>query len=293
MAEAHAARGATRSSAIRRVFLGLLVANVLVLAIKVAIGVRAGSLSVLGDALHASVDALNNVVFMMLTAFAARGPDDEHPYGHGKFEVVGALGIVIFLSVACFELLKSAVDRLVRGSGTPELTRSDILLLVVSLVANVWVAWYEARRGRALESPLLLADSAHTKGDVLITAGVIAGAMLVRAGYPVADPLVALIVVGLVARIGYQIIRSALPILVDERARSPDAIRAAAEAVSGVESAYAIRSRKSAGAVFAELTIGVAGSLAVARAHEIADAVEERLRNELNLDQVVVHIEPC
>lgn len=293
MAEAHAARGAIRSSAIRRVFLGLLFANVLVLAIKVAIGVRAGSLSVLGDAIHASVDALNNLVFIALTAFASQAPDDEHPYGHGKFEVLGALGIVIFLSVACFELLKSAVDRLVRGHPAPVLSQTDILLLLVSLVANVWVAWYEARRGRALESPLLLADSAHTKGDVLITLGVIGGAFLGRAGYDSADPIVALIVVVLVARIGYQIVRGALPILVDERARSPEEIRHAAEGVQGVESAYAIRSRSSAGVTFADVTIGVAGSLPVARAHEIADAVEERLRTDLRVDEVVVHIEPC
>lgn len=293
MAEAHAARGAIRSSAIRRVFLGLLFANLLVLAIKVGIGVRAGSLSVLGDALHASVDALNNIVFITLTAFASQAPDDEHPYGHGKFEVVGALGIVVFLSVACFELLKSAIERLVKGHAAPVLTQTDILLLLVSLVANIWVAWYEARRGRELDSPLLMADSAHTKGDVLITVGVIAGALLVRAGYDMADPIIALVVVALVARIGYQIVRGALPILVDERARSPEEIRQAAQAVTGVESAYAIRSRSSAGVTFADVTIGVAGSLPVARAHEIADAVEDRLRRELRVDEVVVHIEPC
>lgn len=293
MAEAHAARGAIRSSAIRRVFLGLLIANVLVLAVKVAIGVRAGSLSVLGDALHASVDALNNLVFITLTAFAARAPDDEHPYGHGKFEVVGALGIVIFLSVACFELLKSAVDRLLHEHVPPTLTRLDLILLGVTLLANVWVAWYETRKGRELESPLLLADSAHTRGDVIITVGVIVGAMLVRAGYPLADPVVALIVVVLVARIGYQIVRGALPILVDERARATEEIRAAAQGVAGVEAAYAIRSRSSAGVSFAELTIGVTGTMAVARAHEIADAVEDRLRTDLRLDEVIVHIEPC
>lgn len=293
MAEAHAARSAIRSSAIRRVFLGLLLANVLVLAIKVAIGVRAGSLSVLGDALHSSVDALNNVVFIVLTAFAAQAPDEDHPYGHGKFEVVGALGIVIFLSVAGFELLKSAVERLLHSHPAPNVTATDLLLLGVTLAANIWVAWYEARRGRALDSPLLLADSAHTRGDVFITTGVIVGALLGRAGFQWADPVIALVVVVFVARIGYQIVRSALPILVDERARSPEEIRQAAQAVPGVESAYAIRSRSSAGITFADVTIGVAGSLPVARAHEIADAVEERLRRDLRVDEVIVHVEPC
>jgi cation diffusion facilitator family transporter len=293
MAEAHADRGAARSSAIRRVFLGLLIANLVVVAVKVAIGIRADSLSVLGDALHASVDALNNLVFIALTALAAQAPDEEHPYGHGKFEVVGALGIVIFLSVSCFELLKGVAGRLLAGDVVPTLTRVDLAMLGVTLGVNVWVAWYETRKGRELDSPLLLADSAHTRGDVFITLGVIAGGFLSRAGWFLADPIIALIVTALVARIGYQIVRGALPILVDERARSTDAIRQAAETVDGVRSAYSIRSRSSAGMKFAELTIGVPGSLEVARAHVIADAVEERLRTDLNLDQVVVHIEPC
>jgi divalent metal cation (Fe/Co/Zn/Cd) transporter len=84
-----------------------------------------------------------------------------------------------------------------------------------------------------------------------------------------------------------------MPVLVDEVARKPDAIRSAAESVEGVRAAYAIRSRSAAGVVFAELTIGVPGGLEVDRAHAIADHVEARLRRDLQLDEVVVHIEPC
>lgn len=292
MAEAHAAM-ADRTTAIRRVLLGLLLANLAVVGAKVAIGIRAGSLSVLGDAIHSSVDALNNVLFILLMRVAGRAPDHDHPYGHGKFEVVGALSIVIFLSVSSFELLKGVFHRLTRGGAPPLLTGNEVLLLVATLLVNVWVAWYEARRGRALNSQLLLADSAHTRADVFITLGVIAGAALTRRGVPYADPLIALVIAVLIARIGYQIVRRAVPILVDEVAREPEAIQRAAEAVEGVASAYAIRSRMSAGAVFAELTIGVAGSLAVDHAHRIADAVEHRLKLDLHLDEVVVHIEPC
>jgi len=295
MAEAHAAASPPpdRTTAIRRVFLGLLAANLAVVAAKVVIGVRTGSLSVLGDAVHSSADALNNAVFIVLTNVAARAPDDEHPYGHGKFEVLGALGIAMFLSVSCFELLKSAVERLGTAGAPPLLTNADLLLLVGTLALNLWVTWYESRRGRALGSRLLVSDAAHTRGDVMITGGVIAGAMLTRLGVPHVDPVVALVVTIVVARIGYQIVRGALPILMDERALKPDAIRTAAEGIPGVASAYAIRSRDASGVVFAELTIGVAGSLAVARAHDIADQVEARLKRDLSLDEVVVHIEPC
>jgi len=282
-----------RAAAIRRVFLGLLAANVAVVAAKVVIGVQTGSLAVLGDAIHSSVDALNNLVFIALTRAANAEPDDDHPYGHSKFEPVGALGILVFLSVTCFELLKSSLAGLVHSAAPPRLSNTQFALLGITLVVNVWVAWYERRRGRALHSELLIADAAHTRVDVFITIGVLTGAALSRAGIPHVDPVVAILVTLLVARVGWEIVREALPSLVDRVAREPDAIRTATEGIPGVQSAYAIRSRSASGIVFAELTIGVNGTLQVDEAHAIADAVEERLKATLQLDHVIVHIEPC
>jgi len=283
----------TRSAAIRRVFLGLLAANLAVVGAKVVIGLQAGSLAVLGDAVHSSVDAINNIVFMVLMRVAGRAPDEDHPYGHTKFEVLGAIGILIFLSVASFELLKSAVRGILDAAPPPDFSDLALALIAGTLVVNIWVAWYEARRGRELKSDLLLADAAHTKADVFITVGVLAGATLARRGIPYVDPVVAIIVTVLIARMGWEIVARALPTLVDQVAREPGAIRRSAEEVEGVRSAYAIRSRSASGVVFAELTIGVHGALAVDQAHAIADAVEQRLKRDLELDQVVVHIEPC
>ena len=282
-----------RAAAIRRVFLGLLVANVAVVAAKAAIGISSGALSVLGDAIHSSVDALNNILFLALMRVAAAAPDADHPYGHGKFEPLGALFMLVFLSVSCFELLKSAFGGLLVAAAPPRLPPAAFALLALTLAVNMWVAWYEQRRGRELQSDLLLADAAHTRADVFITLGVIGGAALSRQGLRYVDPVVAIVVTLLVLRIGWQIVRSAMPTLVDQAARAPETIRVAAEGVQGVQSAYAIRSRAAAGAAFAELTIGVAGALSVNQAHDIADAVENRLKDSLQLDQVVVHIEPC
>ena len=106
------ATGRDRTASIQRVFLGLLAANLAVVGVKLAIGIAAGSLSVIGDAIHSSVDAFNNVVFAILMRYAGAEADDKHPYGHGKFEILGALGIVVFLLVASVELIKSAVGRL-------------------------------------------------------------------------------------------------------------------------------------------------------------------------------------
>jgi len=292
MASARAA-GRDRTVSIQRVFLGLLAANLVVVGAKIAIGVSAGSLSVISDAVHSSVDAINNVLFITLMRYAGAEADENHPYGHGKFEVLGALGIVIFLAVASFELLKSAIGRLLAQAPTPHLTALDLWLLAGTLAINLWVAWIESVKGREFASDLLLADAAHTRVDVMITVGVIAGSVLSRYGVRHVDPIVALLIVLLIGRVAYQILRRGVPVLVDQAAQEPDAVRQAAERVEGVRSAHDIRSRLAAGVAFAELTIKVAGHLPVDEAHDIADAVEHRLKDDLKLDRVVVHVEPC
>src|SRR5881394_938595 len=100
------------SAAVRRVLIGLLGANLAVVAAKAFVGVASGSLAVWGDALHSSVDSLYNVLGLIVVRVAAREPDEDHPYGHGKFETLGALGIAGFLSITCFELVRSAVNHL-------------------------------------------------------------------------------------------------------------------------------------------------------------------------------------
>ena len=292
MAVARAA-GRDRTASIQRVFLGLLAANLVVVGVKLAIGIAAGSLSVIGDAIHSSVDAFNNIVFAILIRYAGAEADEKHPYGHGKFEVLGALGIVIFLAVASVELIKSAVGRLLAGAPAPDLTATGLWLLVATLGVNGWVAWVEGRKGKELSSDLLLADAAHTRVDVMITIAVILGGVASKARVPHVDPAIALAIVVMIVRVGWQILKRGVPLLVDQAAHEPALVRRSAEGVDGVRSAYDIRSRLAAGVAFAELTIGVSGRLAVDEAHAISDAVERRLKEELRLDRVVVHIEPC
>src|SRR5882762_9521511 len=132
-----------RSRAVRRVLAGLLVANVAVLVTKATIGTLTGSLAVLGDALHSSVDAAYNVLGLVVVRVAAKEPDEDHPYGHGKFETLGALAIVVFLSVTCFELVRSALGRLMSGGQTVQMTDTGLALLLATLATNIVVAWYE------------------------------------------------------------------------------------------------------------------------------------------------------
>jgi len=283
-----------RSRAVRRVLGGLLIANIAVLVAKATIGIRAGSLAILGDAVHSSVDAVYNVLGLIVVRVASREPDEEHPYGHGKFETLGALAIIVFLSITCFELVRSAIGRLVSGGHTVEMSAIALALLLATLATNILVAWYENRRGHELSSELLIADAAATRTDIFITIGVLIGVLFARQGYLWVDPAVAIVVAILMVRVGYQILARTIPVLVDERAIPAPTILETAQAVEGVKSAYGIRSRCGhAGVRYAEVTIAVDPAANVSDAHAIADAVEERLKKDLELEEVTVHVEPC
>ncbi len=282
-----------RTRLVRRVLLGVLIANLAVVAVKFGVGFGIGSLAVVGDAVHSSVDAINNVFGLAVVRFASKGPDAEHPYGHAKFESLGALLIVVFLSLSVFELLRGAWARLVEGAPALVISPTQVILLLLTLLINLWVVWFETRAGRRLNSPILLADASHTKVDVFITIAVLGGLWLTHLGYPMADPILAIVVAFLVVRVGWEIVGHSLPTLVDGAAVDEPLIRVAAEHVEGVRSAYAIRSRTAAALTFAEVTIAVDGSQNVTAAHEIADAVEDKLRDELGFNHVQVHVEPC
>jgi cation diffusion facilitator family transporter len=282
-----------RTALVRRVLVGLFFANVAVVGAKLAVGLAAHSLSVLGDALHSGVDALNNVLALIVVRVAANPPDEDHPYGHGKFETLGALAIVGFLSVTCFELARGAVTRLSGAHEAPRVSNLQLAILVGGLGVNGLVAWYERRRGEALSSELLISDAAHTKSDVFITLGVLAGLLLGRRGWWWADPALALVIAVLIVRVAYQITQRTVPILVDASALPQHDIRSVAERVGGVRSAYDIRSRAGAQVRYAEVTIAVDPHADVTTAHGIADEVERRLKHDLQLDQVTVHVEPC
>ncbi|MDX1578697.1 MAG: cation diffusion facilitator family transporter [Gemmatimonadota bacterium] len=286
-------RTARRRLEVRRILVWVLGANLLVIAAKLVVGIRSGSIAVLGDAAHSGIDAVNNVVGLAAMRLAAAPPDEEHPYGHGKFETLAALAVAGFLSVTCFELVQGAVGRLVAGAAPPSIEPVMFVVLVGAMLVNTAVALAEARAGRRLSSQILTADARHTAADVFVTGSVIGGLALTAAlGWGWADAALALVVAAVVAWSGFQIFRDTIPVLVDERATDPARIRAFAREIPGVHRTSQIRSRGRTGEGFAELTIHVSGEESVVSAHEIADAVERRIAVEMGFRDVTVHVEP-
>jgi len=282
-----------RSSEIRRVLVWTFVANVAVVLAKAIAGVMTGTLSVVADAAHSSVDALNNVLALALARVAGRAPDERHPYGHAKFETLGALAVVAFLSITVFELLERAITRLITDVAEPSATPMVMVVMAGSAVVSWVIARYERRQGRALRSELLVADAAHTSSDVYSSIAVLVGLGFVALGFPRADAVATIIVAAVIARAGWRILGHTVPVLVDERAAPPTEISRLAREVPGVIQCVDIRSRGREGDVFVELTITVDGGMDVHTAHEVADEVERRIARAVGARDVIAHVEPA
>jgi cation diffusion facilitator family transporter len=279
---------------VRRVLVVVLLLNAAVAAVKLIVGIRTGALTVLGAALESTLDMLNNLIGVTLVGVAARGPDEDHPYGHDKFETLGALAIVGFLSISCFELLREGITALATHRTPATIEMGDVGVIAATLLVNVFVVLYERASARRLGSAFLVADASHTAGDIFVTLLALLTLALTRAGLAWLDAPLAIAVALVIAWSGVGILRRSIPILVDQAAIETKALKSVVAAVPGIRDVRKTRSRATAsGQLFAEVTIVVAGRTSVDDAHRLADAVEEAIERAFGTSEVTVHVEPA
>jgi cation diffusion facilitator family transporter len=281
--------------AVRRVLWITMGLNLIATAAKLAVGYWTGSLSLIADGVDSVFDSASNVVGLVGIYLAARPADEDHPYGHRKAETMTALVISSLLFLTTWELIQSAIQRL-RDPSLIEAQANiwSFAALFLSIAVHLVVVFYELREGRRLHSDVLVADALHTRADIFVSLAVIGGLIAVRLGFPLADPILALVISLVIAKIGIDIIREGSPTLMDKVAVSPEEIKEIALSVPGVLVCHKVRSRGHETAVYIDLHISVAPSTPIARAHEIAHEVQGRLRERIpQLQDATIHIEPA
>jgi cation diffusion facilitator family transporter len=278
---------------VRKVLIITLLLNLFVLGLKALVGYWTGSLSLLADALHSVTDSANNVLGLIASKFSSPKPDREHPYGHSKFEAVGALGIASFLGIACFEILQGAIERILKGGGEPvRISPPQLWLLLIVLGVNIFVAFYERAVGRRVGSSILIADATHTMSDIWVTISVIAGLIGVWLGYQWMDLVLSFPVALLVFWSGWSVLKENLPWLVDQMAIAPEVIHAIATSIPGVINCHDIASRGVLGRqVFIEMHL-IVDAPDVETAHHITEEVESRLEERFRPVRILIHVEP-
>ena len=277
---------------VRKVLIITLLLNVFVMGLKVVVGYWTGSLSLLADALHSVTDSANNVLGLVAIKFSSPLPDREHPYGHNKFEAVGALGIAAFLGIACFEIIQGAVERIIKGGEPVKVSPIELWLLLIVLGVNIFVAFYERNVGRRVGSSILVADATHTMSDVWVTISVIGGLIGVWLGYQLLDVLLAFPVALLVFWSGWSVLTENLPWLVDQMAIAPETIHTITVSVPGVLNCHDIASRGVIGRqVFIEMHL-IVDARDVETAHNITEEVERQLEQRFSPVRILIHVEP-
>jgi len=271
------------------------------MALKFTLGLATGSLSLQADALHSFTDSINNVLGLVTNRFSSPQPDREHPYGHQKFEAVGALGIAAFLGIACFEILRGAVEKIFFNAEHTEITVSsaELWLLLLVLGINIFVAFYERNVGRKVNSPILIADAKHTMSDIWVTIIVIAGLAGIWQAENLNIPqlqwldlILAFPVALLVFYSGWEVIHENLPWLVDEMAIAPEAIYDIVTEVPGVINCHDIASRGMLGRqVFIEMHL-IVNTEDLIVAHQITEQIEANLEQRFGTVRVLIHVEP-
>ena len=279
-------------ASVRRVLIQVLLINAAVAIAKFVVGALSGSIAVLADAFSSLIDSASNVIGLFGIRAAAHPPDADHPYGHRRYETLATLGIGALFMLAGWEVIENVVDRLLRG-GAPDAQPLSLTLLALTVPVNLFIIWYEGRRGRALHSDVLLADAAQTKVGVLTTLVAFGGLIGGLVGMPWLDIVLALGITVVIGREAWHILRETSGVLSDSAAIDSAHIESIARKVPGVRFATKVRSRGRGDDIYLDLHVKVDAAMSTTHAHAIASEVERRLKDELpGIVDAVVHIEP-
>jgi cation diffusion facilitator family transporter len=290
---ARQAPAAARFGEVSRVLVRVLLLNIGVAIAKIAFGYLSGAISVLSDGFHSLTDAASNVVGLVGVRAAERPPDEDHPYGHRKYETVAAGVVVVFLLLVVIEVLRNAFNNLTGRTTTQEIGALSFVVMLVTIAINLFVMRFETSAALRLDSEVLLADAMQTRGDVWTSVTVITALVGARSGWPVLDPLAAIIVAGFIGHSGFQIARATTRILSDRIVLAESDIERVVMGVAGVLGCHQIRTRGTADHVFLDLHVWLPPAMPLTQAHALSHVVKDRLMARFpQIRDAIIHIEP-
>lgn len=262
---------------------------------KIIVGWIANSQALIADGIHSFSDLFTDFFVLYAAKHAHKAADEEHPYGHGRIETLATVWLGVALIVIAFGIAYDSVRRL----NEPEILLVPgslaLIVAVVSVVSKEWIYHYTVAAARRLRSDMLMANAWHSRSDAISSIVVVLGIAGAMYGYPYLDAVAAVVVAVMIAKIGFDLVRSSTRELIDTALEKKEinAIRNHIFDVKGVRSVHMLRSRKSAGDAFIDVHIQVDPRLSVSEGHQIGDYVRQRLLNAVDVvSDVTVHIDP-
>lgn len=269
-----------------------IVGNLLLAAVKVALGLFLNSISLLADAAHTAADVLTSIVVLLGFKLSSLPADEKHPYGHGRIELIATLAISIMLFIVGFEFAKSSYDRLLANT---EVKGSYLVALIMLLGAifKEWMARFSIDLGNRTSSSTLIADAWHHRTDGIASILVAIAITASGFGYYKVDAIFGLMVSALIIYTGYNISKDSISQIIGEIPAEDELndIINIALTVSGVHSIHKVNVHNYGSHKEISLHVQVNDNLSLVMAHDISEEVERTI--EANMEcNAIVHIEP-
>lgn len=270
--------------------------NFILFVVKAIFGWMINSIALIADAFHTLSDVATSIVVILGFKVAQKPADKEHPFGHGRAEVIATLTIAILMAVVAFEFMKGAVDRLFFSESEIDISQLDWLFIgIVTLTAagKAWMAYFAYQLGDLIDSDALRGDAVHHKSDVYTTLLVIVGLIGAYFGVSHIDGVMGFFVGIMILHSAYEIARESIDELLGKPATQEfiQEISDIAVSVPGARQVHDVVVHQYGASRFISVHVEIDEDTSPSVAHHIADNVEHKLAHELSA-QVVTHIDP-
>lgn len=278
-----------------RVALLSICSNIILIILKVIAGIMSGSVSIISEAIHSSMDLAAAIIAFFSVRLSSKPADKSHPYGHGKIENISGVieGLLIF--VAAFLIIKGAVSKIIYTEEVAE-TSIGIVVMIIASLANIFVSRTLYKVAKAEDSVALEADALHLMTDVYTSAGVAVGLILIKlTGISILDPIVAILVALLIIKEAWSLCHHAFSPLLDaslsdeEQQQIKDLLQ---KYYGQIKDYHKLRTRKSGNLRYIDFHMLVDGDLTVRESHKLTQIIEEELEKIMHNTSVNIHIEP-
>jgi cation diffusion facilitator family transporter len=270
--------------------------NSLLILMKVLAGIFTGSISLIAEAIHSTMDLAAAIIAYFSVRVSDKPADEQHPFGHGKVENISGVAEALLIFVAAGIIIYEAIHRLIAGA-TLGYVEIGLGIMVVSIVVNFFVSRYLLKVARNTDSLALEADARHLTTDIMTMVGVLIGLALVRlTGLSIFDPITAILVALLIIKTAYDITKKSFGGLIDVRlpkAEEEVILSTIKEHTSQLTGFHEVRTRKSGSYRFIDFHLMLPKNISVEEAHTMCDHLEEDLKNRLPNSNVIIHVEPC
>ena len=272
----------------------ILILNIIVAVSKIVMGNISKSSAMSADGFASLADGLSNVIAIVGVYLASKPEDEDHQYGHGKIEIITGLIIGLFLLYAGFNVVMEAIGK-IKNPVDINISPLSLLVMLFTLVINIIVAYYEYKKGNELNSPILIADSLHTKSDIFVTVGVIIALILIRFGMPyILDPVASFVVSLMIFYAAYNVFKENINILIDVKIVDDKEVKnLVMTEYPCVKEMHKIRSRGTKNNVFMDMHIQVDPKMTVEESHRLMHNIETTIQKNIEQNaHVIIHIEP-